>query len=519
MQPIIAHKGMNRFRCTVRGREAHSSYVTHGVNAIEYAARLVVYIRQIADRLAQFEQRDCGFTVPYTTLSTGLIRGGIAANVMPKECEFQFDMRTLPNASADALYQEIRAHAELLAREMRAIDPQAGIDLEWASQTVGPRGGRERCDRAMGDAARAQQLDRQGVLRHRGGPVSADGRAHGDLGARRHRRGASAERVRRARAARAMRDVHEPHSRDGLCRHEASGRGELPATRIVKGACPHDCPDTCALEVHVKDGVALKVTGSAAHGPTAGVLCTKVARYTERTYHPDRLLHPLRRIGRKGEGRFERISWDEAIATVAERLAAHRGGGSAADPSLQLRRHDGTWCRASRCRSGSSTGSARAFWIAPSAHPPEPPATRSRSGREHRHRRGGGGAGEAHHFLGLQRHHLERAFLGARAGGEAPRRDAHRHRSLSLAHGREMPRAHRPAAGHRRRARARTHARAHPRRSDRSRLRRAPYAGLRCSLCERVRGYDPARVAAICGITGRRDRVARAPLRARPGPR
>jgi len=92
--------------------------------------------------------------------------------------------------------------------------------------------------------------------------------------------------------------------------------------RIVKGACPHDCPDTCALEVHVKDGVALKVTGSAEHGPTAGVLCTKVARYTERTYHPDRLLHPLRRIGKKGEGRFERISWDEAIATIATRLAA-----------------------------------------------------------------------------------------------------------------------------------------------------------------------------------------------------
>ncbi|HTB28884.1 MAG TPA: acetylornithine deacetylase [Steroidobacteraceae bacterium] len=137
MQPIIAHKGMNRFRCTVRGREAHSSYVTYGVNAIEYAARLVVYIRQIADRLAEFEKRDCGFTVPYTTLSTGLIRGGIASNVIPKECEFQFDMRTLPNASADALYQEIRAQAETLSREMRAIDPQSGIDLEWVSHTIG----------------------------------------------------------------------------------------------------------------------------------------------------------------------------------------------------------------------------------------------------------------------------------------------------------------------------------------------------------------------------------------------
>jgi acetylornithine deacetylase len=137
MQPIIAHKGMNRFRCAVRGREAHSSYVTYGVNAIEYAARLIVYIRQIADRLAQFERRDLGFTVPYTTLSTGLIRGGIASNVVPKDCEFQFDMRTLPQASADALYQEIRAYAEELSREMRAIEPQAGIDLEWVGQTIG----------------------------------------------------------------------------------------------------------------------------------------------------------------------------------------------------------------------------------------------------------------------------------------------------------------------------------------------------------------------------------------------
>jgi acetylornithine deacetylase len=111
--------------------------VTHGVNAIEYAARLIVYIRQIADRLAQFEQRDCGFTVPYTTLSTGLIRGGIAANVVPKECEFQFDLRTLPQASAEALYQEIRAQADTLAEEMRATEPQAGIDLEWASRTIG----------------------------------------------------------------------------------------------------------------------------------------------------------------------------------------------------------------------------------------------------------------------------------------------------------------------------------------------------------------------------------------------
>ena len=92
------------------------------------------------------------------------------------------------------------------------------------------------------------------------------------------------------------------------------------ATTVIKGACPHDCPDTCALDVHVRDGIAVKVAGSAEHAPTAGVLCTKVARYTERTYHPDRLLHPMRRIGKKGQGRFAKISWQEALAAVTDRL-------------------------------------------------------------------------------------------------------------------------------------------------------------------------------------------------------
>jgi acetylornithine deacetylase len=137
MQPIIAHKSTNKFRCAVHGREAHSSYVTHGVNAIEYAARLVVFVRQVADRLAQAETRDYGFTVPYSTLSTGMIRGGIAFNVVPKDCVFHFDMRTLPHTSADALYQEIHAFAQRLASEMQAVDAASGIELEWVSQTAG----------------------------------------------------------------------------------------------------------------------------------------------------------------------------------------------------------------------------------------------------------------------------------------------------------------------------------------------------------------------------------------------
>ena len=91
---------------------------------------------------------------------------------------------------------------------------------------------------------------------------------------------------------------------------------------VVRGACPHDCPDTCAMLVTVEDGRAIDVRGAPDHPPTAGTLCTKVARYLERTYSAERVLHPLKRVGRKGEGRFERISWDEALDTIATKFGA-----------------------------------------------------------------------------------------------------------------------------------------------------------------------------------------------------
>ncbi|MFG6446845.1 molybdopterin-dependent oxidoreductase [Roseateles sp. BYS180W] len=95
-----------------------------------------------------------------------------------------------------------------------------------------------------------------------------------------------------------------------------------PATvRTVYGACPHDCPDTCALQITVQDGVAIKVQGRSEHASTHGALCTKVSRYTERTYHPERLLHPMKRVSAKHEApRFVRVSWDEALQDIAARL-------------------------------------------------------------------------------------------------------------------------------------------------------------------------------------------------------
>lgn len=90
----------------------------------------------------------------------------------------------------------------------------------------------------------------------------------------------------------------------------------------VLGACPHDCPDTCSMLVKVRDGKVVAVQGNPAHPFTQGRLCAKTNHYQERIYHPDRVLYPMRRVGAKGEGRFERISWDEALTMISQRWNA-----------------------------------------------------------------------------------------------------------------------------------------------------------------------------------------------------
>ena len=92
--------------------------------------------------------------------------------------------------------------------------------------------------------------------------------------------------------------------------------GEL----MVHGACPHDCYDTCSLRVHVEDGVIRRIEGDPSHPLTRGFLCYKVNHYLERLNHPQRVLHPLRRRGAKGAGEFERVTWDEAMAEIGERV-------------------------------------------------------------------------------------------------------------------------------------------------------------------------------------------------------
>src|SRR5471032_320114 len=96
----------------------------------------------------------------------------------------------------------------------------------------------------------------------------------------------------------------------------------MAAPTVIRGACPHDCPDTCATLVTVEDGRATRIQGDPDHPFTAGFLCAKVNRYLERTYHRDRLTTPLKRVGPKGSGQFEHATWDEALDAIAAKLGA-----------------------------------------------------------------------------------------------------------------------------------------------------------------------------------------------------
>jgi acetylornithine deacetylase len=138
MRPVIAHKGKRSYQCCVRGKEAHSALTPEGVNAIEYAARIIGYIRHMAERMRDCEPRDHGFDVPFTTLQTGVIAGGTAGNIVPRECVFQFEFRYLPGADPDALEREIKDYAErVILPEMQSADPGTGISFETRAEIPG----------------------------------------------------------------------------------------------------------------------------------------------------------------------------------------------------------------------------------------------------------------------------------------------------------------------------------------------------------------------------------------------
>ena len=130
MVPAIAHKGVYRYRCCVRGKEAHSSLTPQSVNAIEMAARVVGRVRDMAEGFEREEPRYAGFDVPFSTASVGQFHGGIADNVVPRDAEFRYEFRDLPTADARAMQQQVVAYARSLEPAMQRVSPEAGFRFE-----------------------------------------------------------------------------------------------------------------------------------------------------------------------------------------------------------------------------------------------------------------------------------------------------------------------------------------------------------------------------------------------------
>ncbi len=130
MIPAIAHKGVYRYKCCVRGKEAHSSLTPHSVNAIEMAARVVGRVRDMAEDFEKNEPRFEGFDVPFSTSSVGQFHGGIADNVVPRDAEFRYEFRDLPTANAAQMQSEVVAYAQSLEPAMKKVAPAAGFAFE-----------------------------------------------------------------------------------------------------------------------------------------------------------------------------------------------------------------------------------------------------------------------------------------------------------------------------------------------------------------------------------------------------
>ena len=129
MVPAIAHKGVYRYQCCVRGKAAHSSLTPQSVNAIEIAARLIGKLRDMGEGFEHNEPRYEGFDVPFSTTSVGQMQGGIADNIVPRDAWFRYEFRALPTADALAMQQDLIAQARQLEGAMQRVDPEAGFSF------------------------------------------------------------------------------------------------------------------------------------------------------------------------------------------------------------------------------------------------------------------------------------------------------------------------------------------------------------------------------------------------------
>jgi acetylornithine deacetylase len=137
MHVVVAHKGKRSYRCRVRGHEAHSALTPYGVNAIQVASEIVTFLGQMARRFRDRGPFDAAYEIPYTTVHTGVIRGGTALNIVPRDCRFDFEFRHLPSDDPNALLSEVKRFAATLLPEMHAVDPATHIEFDPLSATPG----------------------------------------------------------------------------------------------------------------------------------------------------------------------------------------------------------------------------------------------------------------------------------------------------------------------------------------------------------------------------------------------
>ncbi|MFI8609673.1 acetylornithine deacetylase [Pseudomonas sp. NPDC077649] len=138
MRPVLGHKGKLAMRCQVYGAACHSAYAPQGVNAIEYAAKLIGKLVEIGAQLAAPARRDARFDPPYSTVQTGLIQGGRALNIVPAECQFDFEVRALPADDPQQVAHDLRTYAETeLLPQMRAVSAASAIEFQALSAYPG----------------------------------------------------------------------------------------------------------------------------------------------------------------------------------------------------------------------------------------------------------------------------------------------------------------------------------------------------------------------------------------------
>lgn len=137
MQVVTAHKGKIAARVNVHGKECHSGMAPLGVNAINYAAKLIIWLEQLALRKQTSGPFDHSYDIPYSTVHVGTVKGGTALNIVPKHTSFDFEIRNIGAESSGPLIEQFRAYAQQLTRQMQLIDNHCKIDIDIITQYPG----------------------------------------------------------------------------------------------------------------------------------------------------------------------------------------------------------------------------------------------------------------------------------------------------------------------------------------------------------------------------------------------